>query len=57
LTVVADGGALRTWVETLLSDSAQADALGQACAAAAQSASDLPHRVARALAVLAGAVR
>jgi 3-deoxy-D-manno-octulosonic-acid transferase len=57
LTVVADGGALRTWVETLLRDSAQADALGQACAAAAQSASDLPHRVARALAVLAGAVR
>ncbi len=57
LTVVEDGAALRTWVETLLSDPVRAGILGQACAAAAQSASDLPHRVARALTMLAGAVR
>jgi 3-deoxy-D-manno-octulosonic-acid transferase len=56
LTVVEDGAGLRTWVEALLSDPARTASLGQACAAAAQSASDLPQRVARALAVLAGAV-
>jgi 3-deoxy-D-manno-octulosonic-acid transferase len=56
LTVVADGAELRTWVDTALRDPARVAAMGQACAAAAQSASDLPHRVARAIATLAGAV-
>ncbi len=56
LTVVPDGAALRSWVETMLSDPDRRTAAGQACAAVAQTASDLPHRVARALATLAGAV-
>ena len=56
LTVVEDGGGLRIWVDDLLSHPAKAARLGQASAEAAQTASDLPSRVARALALLAGAV-
>ena len=55
LRVVADLDALTRWLDTMLSDPAQAAAMGKAGLDATQAASDLPDRLAARLSALMGA--